>query len=83
MIVARIDSYLVQATAKRHGSCWLGCATITPTHDGSAPRHKNSVIHFGLKECSKAAEQAALEEARRHIGRRHSAPLNQVGRMQR
>ncbi len=72
MIVARIDIYLVQATAKRHGDCWLGCATITMTCEQDASRKKGSVIHFGLKECSEAAEQAALEEARRHIRRRSS-----------
>jgi hypothetical protein len=72
MIVARIDIYLVQATAKRHGDCWLGCATITTTSEHDAPRKKGSVIHFGLKDCCQAAEQAALEEARRHIRRRSS-----------
>ena len=73
--MARIDSYLVQATAKRHGTCWLGCATITLAHDGNAARRKDSVIHFGLKQCSQDAEQAALEEARRHIRRRIATPL--------
>lgn len=75
MIVARIDSYLVQATAKRHGSCWLGCATISIAHDGDARGQKGAVIYFGLKECIRAAEQAALDEARRHIRRRTTAPV--------
>lgn len=75
MIVARIDSYLVQASAKRHGTCWLGCATISITHDGDASRQKGSKIYFGLKECCQAAEQAALDEARRHIRRRSTSAV--------